>query len=168
MPGVVFYSVPINTLNRQCSSGLTAIAQIANEIKAGEIDIGIGTSLVVLSLPPAALAGNTSRILISHFFHLVFCCTGAGVESMSLHYGAGVLPSKMSSSVLSNKEASDCLLPMGITSENVAEQYNVGRKMQDEFAAKSYEKAGKAQREGRFREEIVPVKVSGGFARSGA
>ncbi len=87
---------------------------------------------------------------------------------MSLHYGAGVLPSKMSSSVLSNKEASDCLLPMGITSENVAEQYNVGRKMQDEFAAKSYEKAGKAQREGRFREEIVPVKVSGGFARSGA
>jgi len=35
-------SVPINTVNRQCSSGLTAVAQIANEIKSGEIDIGIG------------------------------------------------------------------------------------------------------------------------------
>ena len=35
-------STPINTVNRQCSSGLTAVAQIANEIKSGEIDIGIG------------------------------------------------------------------------------------------------------------------------------
>jgi acetyl-CoA acyltransferase 1 len=34
----------INTVNRQCSSGLTAVAQIANEIKAGQIDIGIGVS----------------------------------------------------------------------------------------------------------------------------
>ena len=33
---------PLNTVNRQCSSGLAAIEQIANEIKAGEIDIGIG------------------------------------------------------------------------------------------------------------------------------
>lgn len=35
-------TTPINTVNRQCSSGLTAVAQIANEIKSGEIDIGIG------------------------------------------------------------------------------------------------------------------------------
>lgn len=32
----------VNTVNRQCSSGLTAVAQIANQIKAGQIDIGIG------------------------------------------------------------------------------------------------------------------------------
>lgn len=35
-------SVPINTVNRQCSSGLTAVNQIANEIRSGQIDIGIG------------------------------------------------------------------------------------------------------------------------------
>ena len=35
-------STPLNTVNRQCSSGLTAVHQIANEIKAGDIDIGIG------------------------------------------------------------------------------------------------------------------------------
>lgn len=118
-------SVPINTLNRQCSSGLTAIAQIANSIKSGEIDIGLA----------------------------------AGVEHMTAHYGAGVLPERMSDAVLSNPESADCLIPMGITSENVAKQYGVSRDVQDAFAAESFGKAAKAQKEGKFREEIVPVKV---------
>lgn len=115
----------INTLNRQCSSGLTAVVQIANEIKAGEIDIGIG----------------------------------AGVESMSMGWGSGVMPEKMSEKVLSCQEAADCLIPMGMTSENVAEQYNISRDVQDTFAANSYAKALKAQKDGKFRSEIVPVKV---------
>jgi acetyl-CoA acyltransferase 1 len=42
-------SVPISTVNRQCSSGLTAVNTIANEIIAGQIDIGIGTSLHQIS-----------------------------------------------------------------------------------------------------------------------
>ena len=115
----------INTLNRQCSSGLTAVVQIANEIKAGEIDIGIG----------------------------------AGVESMSMGWGSGVMPEKMSEKVLSCQEAADCLIPMGMTSENVAEQYNISRDVQDTFAANSYAKALRAQKDGKFRSEIVPVKV---------
>ncbi|OCF38911.1 acetyl-CoA acyltransferase [Kwoniella heveanensis CBS 569] len=119
------YTVPINTVNRQCSSGLTAVAQIANEIKSGEIDIGIG----------------------------------AGVEHMTAHYGAGVLPERMSDEVLSNPEAADCLIPMGITSENVAKQYNVSRDVQDTFAANSFGKAADAQKLGKFKSEIVPVKV---------
>lgn len=41
--------------------------------------------------------------------------------------------------------------------ENVAEKYNVTRQKQDEFAAKSFQKAVKAQKAGNFREEIVPV-----------
>jgi acetyl-CoA acyltransferase 1 len=41
-------STSVNSVNRQCSSGLTAVNQIANEIKAGQIDIGIGTSLLLL------------------------------------------------------------------------------------------------------------------------
>ncbi|WRT63232.1 uncharacterized protein IL334_000135 [Kwoniella shivajii] len=119
------YTCPINTVNRQCSSGLTAVAQIANEIKSGEIDIGIG----------------------------------AGVEHMTAHYGAGVLPERMSDEVLSNPEAADCLIPMGITSENVAKQYNITRDVQDTFAANSFGKAADAQKQGKFKSEIVPVKV---------
>jgi len=115
----------LNTVNRQCSSGLTAVAQIANEIKAGEIDIGIG----------------------------------AGVESMTMGWGSGVMPEKMSEKVLSCQEAADCLIPMGITSENVAEQYNISREAQDKFAAASYSKALNAQKDGKFRSEIVAVKT---------
>ncbi|KAG8985424.1 3-ketoacyl-CoA thiolase with broad chain length specificity, partial [Tulasnella sp. 427] len=118
-------STAINTLNRQCSSGLAACNQIANQIRAGEIDIGIG----------------------------------AGVESMTAGYGAGSMPEKFSEAVLSNEESADCLIPMGITSENVAEQFNITRETQDAFSAKSFEKAAAAQKAGKFKREIVPVKV---------
>ncbi|WOO79662.1 3-ketoacyl-CoA thiolase, peroxisomal [Vanrija pseudolonga] len=119
------YTVPINTVNRQCSSGLVAVIDVANAIKAGTIDIGIG----------------------------------AGVESMTAHYGAGTLPTKISDDVLAVPEAADCLIPMGITSENVAEQYKIDRATQDAFAAKSFQKAEAAQKAGKFKSEIVPVKV---------
>ena len=58
-----------------------------------------------------------------------------------------------------NKESADCQIPMGITSENVAKQFNISRETQDEFAASSFQKAEKAQKEGLFDEEIWPVKV---------
>lgn len=67
------------------------------------------------------------------------------------------MPEKMSDAVMENEEAADCLLPMGITSENVAKKYNVDRKKQDAFAANSYAKAVKAQKEGHFKSEIVPI-----------
>ena len=79
---------------------------------------------------------------------------------MTAHYGAGVLPEKMSDNVLANQESADCLIPMGITSENVAKQYNISRDVQDTFAANSFAKASTAQKDGKFRSEIVPVKVS--------
>ena len=71
------HTAAINTVNRQCSSGLQAISQIALEVASGQIDIGIG----------------------------------AGVESMTAHYGAGALPQNMDEDVLSNQEAADCLIP---------------------------------------------------------
>ncbi|KAI0083152.1 thiolase [Irpex rosettiformis] len=114
----------VNTVNRQCSSGLTAISQIANEITTGQIDIGIG----------------------------------AGVESMTHGYGTGAI-SNFSEKVLANQEAEDCLIPMGITSENVAAEYNITRAVQDDFAAKSFQKAAAAQKAGKFKDEIVPITV---------
>jgi acetyl-CoA acyltransferase 1 len=61
--------------------------------------------------------------------------------------------------VAANQEACDCMIPMGITSENVAEKYGISRDAQDEFAASSYQKAERAQKAGLFKEEIWPVKV---------
>ncbi|RXW16278.1 hypothetical protein EST38_g9573 [Candolleomyces aberdarensis] len=101
----------INTVNRQCSSGLTDITQIANEVKAGQIEIGIG-----------AMAS-------------------------------------ISDEVLSNPDAEDCPLPMGITSENVAASYNISRATQDAFAARSFQKATAAQKAGKFKDEILPIKA---------
>ncbi|WFC94696.1 acetyl-CoA C-acyltransferase [Malassezia brasiliensis] len=114
----------VNTVNRQCSSGLATVNQIANEILTHQIDIGIG----------------------------------GGVESMTLNYGAGVMPTKVSDAVMENEEAADCMLPMGITSENVAKKYNVTREKQDAFAAESFRRAHEAQKAGKFKSEIVPIK----------
>lgn len=56
-----------------------------------------------------------------------------------------------------NKQAAGCMLPMGVTSENVAAKFGINRKSQDEFAVKSHRKAAAAQAAGKFKEEIVPV-----------
>ncbi|CEQ43212.1 SPOSA6832_05119, partial [Sporobolomyces salmonicolor] len=92
---------------------------------------------------------------------------GAGVESMTMGYGAGVMPEKFSEQVLECEPAADCLLPMGITSENVAAKYNVSRDAQDAFAAASFQKAAAAQKAGKFDAEIVPVKTKVTDPKSG-
>ncbi|OXB69628.1 UNVERIFIED_CONTAM: hypothetical protein H355_004201 [Colinus virginianus] len=68
-------------------------------------------------------------------------------------------PEKISEQVYSHEAARNCLLPMGITSENVAKQFGVSREEQDSFAAASHAKCVAAQRAGLFDEEIVPVKT---------
>ena len=65
---------------------------------------------------------------------------------MTFGYGGGAMPDGFSEAVLSCQEAEDCLIPMGITSENVAKEYNISRQVQDEFAAKSFQKAAAAQK----------------------
>ncbi|NXW63878.1 THIKB thiolase, partial [Eurystomus gularis] len=91
-------------------------------------------------------------------------------------------PGDISSSMMENSKARDCLIPMGITSENVAEKFGVSRKKQDAFALASQQKidvgtprfinflscdvtvpldrAAKAQQMGLFKTEIVPVKTT--------
>jgi acetyl-CoA acetyltransferase len=78
---------------------------------------------------------------------------------MTFGYGPSSQPDGWSEAVLSNKEAEDCLLPMGITSENVAAEYGISRERQDDFAAKSFQKAAAAQKAGKFKDEILPIKV---------
>jgi acetyl-CoA acyltransferase 1 len=78
---------------------------------------------------------------------------------MTFGYGPTSQPEGWSDAVVSNQESEDCLLPMGITSENVAADYGITRAQQDAFAAKSFQKAAAAAKAGRFHDEIVPLKV---------
>mmetsp|Transcript_56984 Transcript_56984/g.105361 ORF Transcript_56984/g.105361 Transcript_56984/m.105361 type:complete len:427 (-) Transcript_56984:127-1407(-) len=124
--GGIPHEVPLSTVNRQCSSGLQAVAEIASSIKAGVIDVGIA----------------------------------GGVESMSMFPMTAALDvNKISAGVLENEGAKACLMPMGITSENVAAKWQISRETQDEFAAASHAKAVAAQKAGLFDDEIVPVKA---------
>ncbi|KAK2730936.1 3-ketoacyl-CoA thiolase with broad chain length specificity [Myotisia sp. PD_48] len=117
-------STAVRSLNRQCSSGLQAVVDIANSITAGTIDTGIG----------------------------------AGVESMSSQYGPGAV-TEFSDLLENHPEAANCKVPMGVLSEQMAKDLNIGRKEQDAFAASSYQKAVAAQEAGLFNEEIVPLTV---------
>ncbi|GJE85791.1 3-ketoacyl-CoA thiolase [Phanerochaete sordida] len=77
-----------------------------------------------------------------------------GMESMSTNPDFGWQPR---SEALKNHPAGQvCAMPMGWTSENVANDFNISREEMDEFAALSYQRAEKAQKEGRFETEIVP------------
>ena len=85
---------------------------------------------------------------------------GGGVESMSLFDMQSSLdPNTLSESIFENEQARNCLIPMGQTSENVAEKYGVSRETQDKFAVESHRKAAQAQQNGLFNDEIVPVKT---------
>ncbi|KAJ6851472.1 3-ketoacyl-CoA thiolase 2, peroxisomal-like [Iris pallida] len=125
-------TVPLRTVNRQCSSGLQAVADVAAAIKAGFYDIGIG----------------------------------AGVESMSTNVVS--LQGSINPRASSFPQAQDCLLPMGVTSENVADRYGVTRQEQDQAAVESHKRAAAAVAAGKFKEEIIPVTTKIVDAKTGA
>merc|ERR1719253_1696240 len=71
----------------------------------------------------------------------------------------GVDPNKFSGAALDNELAQRCLMPMGLTSENVAKTYDISREVQDKMAEHSHAKALAAQKAGFFDAEIVPVEA---------
>lgn len=117
-------TVPISTVNRQCSSGLQAVMNIADAIRAGHIDVGIG----------------------------------AGVESMSAKAMGDAAPA-INPRIFDHDAARACLTPMGVTSENVAEQFNVTREKQDAFSVRSHAKAAAAQQQNLYLEELIPTEA---------
>src|SRR5574341_929084 len=115
-------TVPGQTVNRFCSSGLQTIATAAERIMAGFADVIIAGGAESMSLVP--MTGN---------------------RYAPDPYLAEQYPAVYTS--------------MGITAENVARMYGVGREEQDAFAQESHVKAAAAIREGRFKDEIVPLTV---------
>ncbi|KAF7627487.1 putative 3-ketoacyl-CoA thiolase [Aspergillus flavus] len=86
---------------------------------------------------------------------------GGGMESMTRNYGSRAIPTVLWPELKESpsKDSRDCIMPMGITSENVASRYGISREDQDVFAAESHKKATAAQNAGLFDSEIVPVKT---------
>ncbi|EMG51104.1 Acaa1b 3-ketoacyl-CoA thiolase B [Candida maltosa Xu316] len=87
----------------------------------------------------------------------------AGVESMTHDYfpHRGI-PTRISEPLFqdASDEAKNVLMPMGITSENVAEKYGITREAQDKFALNSHLKADKATKSGFFAREIIPIETT--------
>jgi acetyl-CoA acyltransferase 1 len=79
-----------------------------------------------------------------------------GVESMSQFIDQRPT---FSEEIQKHGPANDCGKPMGWTSENVGADFNITRAQQDEYAAMSFQRAERAQKEGWFRDEIVPFKA---------
>lgn len=132
------YSVPGETVNRLCSSGLSAIIHANRAIKSGDGHIFIAGGIenmtrgpLVVSKPSAAF-GTDSKMYDSSF--------GWRFINPKMHqqYGTDA---------------------MGETAENLVEKYNISREDQDAFAYNSQMKAAAAQQSGRLAKEIVAVEI---------
>ncbi|WP_422055377.1 acetyl-CoA C-acetyltransferase [Sphingomonas sp.] len=127
--------VPAWGLNQVCGSGLRAVALAAQAVQTGDATIVVA-------------GGQESMSLAAH--------------AQTLRAGA-----KMGDVALVDTMIKDGLTDvfngyhMGITAENLAEQYQVGRAEQDEFAVRSQNLAEAARAEGRFKDEIAPVTIKG-------
>ncbi|KAI6001164.1 acetyl-CoA acetyl transferase [Pisolithus albus] len=83
-------------------------------------------------------------------------CIEAAYPDTAQHWlGSGSLPDGWSGAILTNAEAEDGLIPMGITSENVAAEFGILRKRKGKFAARSFRKAAAAQKAGIFEDEFI-------------
>lgn len=107
---------------------------------------------------------SSSLQAITHISHAIMVGQidvgmGGGVESMTRCYTTRGIPVDVSPTLKNSpvKDARDCILPMGVTSENVAERYGVSRQEQDEYAVESQRRASEAQKNGLFEKEIVPI-----------
>ncbi|MEX3958907.1 beta-ketothiolase BktB [Trinickia sp. EG282A] len=131
LEGGVSADAPALTLNRLCGSGLQAIISAAQAIALGDTEVAIGGG-----------AENMSRAAY------VATCARWGsrmgdIRLIDMMVGALTDP------------FSDC--HMGVTAENVAKKWGVSRDDQDRLAVESHRRAADAIRDGRFREQIVPV-----------
>lgn len=116
-------TVPGQTVNRYCSSGLQTIAIAANQIMAGQGDILVAGGVELMSAVPMGCNEPTNNPTLQY-------------DDIGASY------------------------PMGLTAENVASQFDVSREDQDAYAVRSHQRAYDAQRDGRFKDEIIPIRVN--------
>ena len=127
-------SVPAMTVNKVCGSGLKAVILAAQAIRCGDAEVVVAGGTESMSNAPYLLPGARWGERLGN---------GKVLDHM-IHEGL-----------------TDAFhdIHMGVTAENLAERYAIGRAEQDAFAAESQARAEAAIREGRFKAEIVPVPV---------
>ncbi|HEY8938147.1 MAG TPA: 3-oxoadipyl-CoA thiolase [Cyclobacteriaceae bacterium] len=131
--------VPGETVNRLCSSGMSAVIHASRAIKANDGDVFIAGGVESMTRGPWVISktskpfGNDAQMFDSSF--------GWRFINPLMHqlYGTD---------------------SMGITAENLADLYHISREDQDRFAFHSQQKAHQAQQRGRLAEEIVPVEIT--------
>ena len=129
-------SVPCTTINKVCGSGLKAVMLAASQIAAGEARLVVAGGMESMSNAPYLARGLRAGLPLGE--HKLEDANL--VDGLMDAYGHG---------------------HMGLGGELVAEECGLGRADQDRFALASYEKALRAQREGAFDAELVPVEVPG-------
>lgn len=128
------FEVPSMTINKVCGSGLKTVELAAQAIMLGEADIVLAGGAENMSMAPYILPKARWGYRMGD---------GSVVDTMV---------SDGLTDIFNNYH-------MGITAENIAEQWNITRKDQDEFSLRSQNRAEKAIKEGRFKDEIVPVEI---------
>ncbi|KAI1175243.1 Thiolase, N-terminal domain-containing protein [Nemania sp. FL0916] len=126
--------------------------------------IGFNTEKTALSTVNRACASSLQAIAaVGAQIHVggVDVAIAGGMESMTRNYGSRAIPVDVWPELKESgvRDARDCLMPMGLTSENVAQRYGVSRADQDAFAVESHRRAARARTNGAFAQEIVPVKT---------
>ncbi|KAI5467743.1 3-ketoacyl-CoA thiolase [Mariannaea sp. PMI_226] len=151
-----------------CVGTVLAAGGGATEMRAASLVAGFPESTAVRTLNRQCSSGLQACVDVVNQIKtgMIDIGIGAGVESMSLSYGPGAV-SEFSELLENYTEAANCKVPMGVLSEKMAQDLGVTRAAQDEFAASSYKKALKAQQEGLFDQEIVPLTVDFEDPKSG-
>ncbi|KAL6706535.1 hypothetical protein ACN47E_005291 [Coniothyrium glycines] len=141
----------------------TVLAELGGS-KAGRMavnHVGIPTTTSFSTVNRACASGLSAITSIANSIAVGQIDVGiaGGMESMTRNYATRAIPTELWPEMKDSpvKDARDCIMNMGITSENVASRYGVSRADQDAFAAESQRRAAAAQAAGRFDEEIVPV-----------
>lgn len=131
-------SVPGETVNRLCASGMNAIAHAARAVHCGEGDIFVAGGVENMTRGPWVISKTSSAF-------------GRDAQMFDSSFGWRFVHPKMKE--VYGVEA------MGETAENLAEEHHISREDQDAFALNSQLKAARAQAEGRWSREIVPVEI---------
>jgi acetyl-CoA C-acetyltransferase len=131
--GGIPVTIPVQTINMACPSGMRCMVMASQAIRLGDYQTAVVGGMDSMSTIP----------------YLLKDCRWSGFKM-----GDRTLLDGWSDSIdpLSN-------MGMGGTAENLVEKYKISREEQDRFAAESHQKAAKAQAEGWFDEEIVPVEI---------
>ena len=128
------HSVPAMTINKVCGSGLKAVHLAAQAIKCGDAEIIIAGGQENMSRAPHVLPKSRSGTKMGDWKMLDSMISDGLWDAFNDYH-------------------------MGVTAENIVNKFQISREQQDRFAALSQQKTEKAQADGIFNEEIVPISI---------